>query len=217
MRGSAVVACLAIAVLCAACAAPRTGEPDSIAAAVPARGDPQPGAARLADVASRITLALDDLCACRAAPDGDPAAFGLCGYPIRIETAAEPQASTNGRRIRITSGMLRFFADDAELAFVLAHELSHLLLDHAGAFAGRPPEGFEAAADRLGIQIVSRAAFDTAVAADFPERLARRAPAFAARSGAAHGSAQRAAMIRSALATDAGRLELAKLAQGCRR
>lgn len=215
MRGSAVVACLAIAVLGAACATPRADRPDSFAAA--ARADPTPGAARLADVASRITLALDDVCACRAAPDGDPAAFGLCGYPIRIETAAAPQASTNGRRIRITSGMLRFFAHDAELAFVLAHELSHLLLDHAGAFAGRPPEGVEAAADRLGIQIVSRAAFDTAVAADFPKRLAGREPAFSARRAAAHRSAQRAAMIRSALATDAGRLELAKLGEGCRR
>ena len=116
----------------------------------------------------------------------------------------ELQASTNGRRIRITTGMLQFLRNDDELAFVLAHEVSHVLLGHTGAFDEPTPRSAEAEADRLGIQLVSKAGFDTEIAARLPERLAQAYPRMKGRSSAYGSPAERAALIGAALAEGSG-------------
>ncbi|MDX1576024.1 MAG: M48 family metalloprotease [Kiloniellales bacterium] len=159
----------------------------------------------MAQVAARLAPALPGVCDCRGTVHpGDPA-LELCGTPIKIESLAELQASTNGRRIRLTTGMLRFLRHDDELAFVLAHELSHILLGHAGAFDGPSLREAEIEADRLGIQIVSRAGFDTEIAAKLPERLAQSYPTTNRRSAAYGLPAERSAMIASALGEGLGR------------
>jgi len=213
MRVTAIVACWAVIALCAACASDSDVRPASRPAADQA--DPSAKPDRLADVASRITLALADVCDCRGTQHAGSTTLRLCGYAIKIDNMSELEASTNGRRIRITSGMLRFFAHDDELAFVLAHELSHILLGHAGAFSGLSPTSAEAEADQLGIRIVSDAHFDTKIAAKFPERLARSYPGMNSRYGAYGMLAQRTALISSAFGKGSRQQAYADLRGSC--
>lgn len=212
-RSTAIAACWLVIALCTACASGSAVRPDSPSGTHQAR--PSAGPDRLADVAARLDLALADVCDCRSRPVAGRAMLKVCGYPIKIETMEELQASTNGRRVRITTGMLRFFAHEDELAFVLAHELSHILLGHAGAFNGLSPRAVEVEADRLGIQIVSKADFNTEIAAKFPERLARSYASTNSPSGAYGSPAERSAMINAALREGTGQLAYADLWGAC--
>ena len=213
MRSTVITACWLAIAFCTACASGSDVRPGS--PHVMNQADPSAGPDRLADVASRIDLALADVCDCASVPDVAPATLRLCGYPIKIETMEQLQASTNGRRIRITTGMLWFFAHEDELAFVLAHELSHILLGHAGAFSGLSPRAVEAEADRLGIRIVSKADFNAEIAAKFPERLARSYPRTNSRSGTYGMPAQRRAAISAALVEEPGEIVAAGLRGKC--
>lgn len=213
MRTSAIALCCVIAALCTACISNSTARPGSHAS--PTFTSLSSERDRLSHVASRITVALADVCECRTASDSPSTTPRLCGYPITVENMTELHASTNGHRIRITSGMLQFFASDDELAFVLAHELSHILLGHAGAFSGLSPMAAEMDADKLGIRIVSHADFDTEIAAKFPERLARSYPKMNSRSGTYPLPTKRAAMIAAALREDSGQQVHAALRGEC--
>ncbi len=213
MRKTAMTACWVVLAFCTACVSEPAVRPISLPASNQADLGAKPD--RLADVASRITLALADVCDCRSAQNVESTSLRLCGYAIKIENRPELYASTNGKRISLTRGMLRFFAHDDELAFVLAHELSHILLGHAGAFDGISPRLAEVEADRLGIQIVSKANFNTEIAAEFPERLAQFYPSMNSRYGAYQMPAQRTAMIGSALREDSGPQSLADLSGEC--
>jgi len=113
--------------------------------------------------------------------------------------------------------MLRFFAYDDELAFVLAHELSHILLGHVGAFDGISPKEAEIEADRLGIQIVSKTDFDTEIAAEFPKRLAQFYPSINSRNSTYELPSKRTAMISSALSEDSGPKIHANLPSKCKK
>ena len=213
MRMTAIMTCWAVIAFCTACASGSAVRP--VSPAVTNQADLSTNPERLADVASRITLALADVCNCRTAWHVESTSLRLCGYAIKIENRPELYASTNGKRISLTRGMLRFFAHDDELAFVLAHELSHILLGHAGAFDGLAPRVAEVVADRLGIQIVSKANFNTEIAAKFPERLAQFYPSMNSRYGAYQMPAQRTAMIGSALKEDSGPQSFADLPGEC--
>ncbi len=213
MRLTALAACCLVAACLSACqsgSAVWSGEPASGPAASPGGGE-----VHLATVASRITGALGEVCQCRPRPESSGAGLELCGYPVQVEHTVELHASTNGQRVRITSGMLGFFESDDELAFVLAHELSHILLGHAGAFNGLSPRSAEEEADRLGIRIVLAAHFDTERAAEFPERLVRSYPAAGGQNAIYPRPANRTAMIRSALRADPGALAKLSLAGDC--
>ena len=213
MRKIAITMCWAVIAFCSACASDSAIQPDSLSSTNKAQLGSEPN--RLGDVASRINVALADVCECQIASDMGSTTLELCGYPIKVENTAELHASTNGKRIRITSGMLRFFANDDELAFVLAHELSHILLDHAGAFDGNSPKEAEIEADRLGIQIVSKTDFDTQIAAKFPERLAQFYPGINSRNSTYKLPSKRTAMISSALREDSGPKAHANLPSEC--
>ncbi len=56
-----------------------------------------------------------------------------CNYPVFIEERNEINAYTDGRKIVVFRGMIRFVRDDDELAGVIAHELSHVVLGHIDA------------------------------------------------------------------------------------
>ena len=134
-----------------------------------------------------------------AAAKRDGLSIREIGDRLGVQNVMEGSLRKDDRRIRITTGMLRFLEQDDELAFVVAHEVSHILLGHAGAFDGASPGKAEAEADRLGIRIVSQAGFDTDIAARLPERLARSYPQAMGRSAAYGLPAERSALIRSAL------------------
>lgn len=202
MRMARIALCCVFAAFCTACLSATTGQSGPRPATSP--GAPSVERDGLADVAARLTAALGDRCVCPSASDRSGTGLRVCGYPITIEKGAALEASTNGHRIRITSAMLEFFASEDELAFVVAHELSHILLGHAGAFNGLSPGAVEIEADRLGIRIVSRADFDTGVAAKFPERMALSYPEMNRLGGAYLRPAVRTAMIGAALRDESG-------------
>ncbi len=105
----------------------------------------------------------------------------------QVNAAALPDG-----RLLVNRGLLALARGEAELAFVLAHEIGHVVAGHARQGAARPPvdpaiagvaevqaeaefnRGQEREADRIGIDALARAGFDPAAA-----------PAFLARFGAA--------------------------------
>ncbi|MBW8726447.1 MAG: M48 family metalloprotease [Inquilinus limosus] len=105
----------------------------------------------------------------------------------QVNAAALPDG-----RLLVNRGLLALAHSEAELAFVLAHEIGHVVAGHARQGAARPPvdqaiagvaevqaeaefnRGQEREADRIGIDALARAGFDPAAA-----------PAFLARFGAA--------------------------------
>ena len=86
-------------------------------------------------------------------------------------------ASTFGSRITVNSGLEALLQDDAELAFVLAHELAHVILEHTGP--GKEAQvkdravrqRIEIEADHLAVLLVARAGFATTAAAASIPRL----------------------------------------------
>lgn len=105
-----------------------------------------------------------------------------CANPAEVRAGGGSGAISRTGRILIPAGMAALARSDDELAFVIAHELAHAVLEHAprpgdpgvrGAAnealtlrRGRTA-GSEADADRLGLYLLARAGFAPGPAADF--------------------------------------------------
>ena len=156
---------------------------------------------RLAVVTSHLMRSVAHLC-----PDGMTPPLGsttvgpeLCGYPVKLAGGNEFRVSTTGKRIKITKGTLRFVLNDDELAFVLAHELTHILFGHDGALRGSSRKEAELEADRFGIYIIARAGYSTEVAARLLPRLGEALPSLNEPRAAYHTPAARTAALRQAI------------------
>lgn len=117
-----------------------------------------------------------------------------CFRPAEIAVLDSVDVHSEGTRVVVYSGMLRFVESDDELAVVLGHELAHSLL-------GRPSGSAleEAEVDRLGLYLAARAGFDVSVAPELARRFAREFP-FALEDRAWHShrsSADRDAALAS--------------------
>jgi hypothetical protein len=127
-----------------------------------------------------------------------------CGYSIELGNVDTVNAYDDGRRVMITRGMMNFARSDEELAYVLAKEMAHNSLGHAGrqnmtatigeiidnltrirpditALAGtsgvRPmPQELDAAADTLSLYMLARAGYNIDHAPRFWQRLAAQYP-----------------------------------------
>jgi Peptidase family M48 len=125
-----------------------------------------------------------------------PAAAVICGeYPVVIAPAMIASASTNGQRIQISRGFVQYMRDDSELAFVLAHEMAHILKHHLPVRDASVRYTQELEADRLGFQLVIRAGYNPDAAIELFRRLGRssdfassdpRYPTFTARADILH-------------------------------
>lgn len=124
-----------------------------------------------------------------------------------FELANNPQinAFTDGKRIVVFSGMMRFCKTDDELAVILGHEMAHLGLNHVEAKRGNMILGalidailsggtgidtgvgkrvgalaysqdFEREADYIGMYMAARAGYDIDGAADIWRRMAVECP-----------------------------------------
>jgi Zn-dependent protease with chaperone function len=92
-------------------------------------------------------------------------------------------AWSDGRYVAVTARMMELARDDDELAFVVAHEMAHNMLDHARTLADTSPLlaefGFgsgrvkraEIAADELAVALMASAGMDLGA----PQRLLQRA------------------------------------------
>jgi membrane-associated protease RseP (regulator of RpoE activity) len=109
-----------------------------------------------------------------------------CAYPTQVEVTGTIRSRADGRHIFISDGMANLARNDDELAFALAHELAHAVLEHrsqpdvvglrgASNWAISMRRGLslssEADADRMGLYLVARAGFDPWLAVEFLTRL----------------------------------------------
>ncbi len=131
--------------------------------------------------------------------DNTSIGLGLCGFPVELTGGDEFLASTNGKRIKISGGTLRFVSNDDELAFVLAHELTHILSGHSGTMRGSSRKEAELEADRLGIYIVARAGYSVDTALHLLSRLGESLPRLNEPHAAYRTLAARTAAMRRAI------------------
>lgn len=104
----------------------------------------------------------------------------VCASVFWVDTKTKLDAGADGTSVRVTEGLMTFSAaDDAELAAVVAHEMSHNLLRHRDRLAvtGRAKKHIlatEIEADRLSVWLMQNAEYDPAAAIRFIERFGRK-------------------------------------------
>ena len=128
-----------------------------------------------------------------------------CDVPPILQVSDEVNAFTDGEKIVVTRGLMRFTENDQELALVISHELAHAAMGHVtaqmqnyvlgslldilaaaygintgGTFgkaaAGVYSKGFEAEADYVGLYMMARAGLPVDNAAAFWRRMAAEHP-----------------------------------------
>jgi predicted Zn-dependent protease len=128
-----------------------------------------------------------------------------CAFQIEIGNADNVNSYADGSRVLVTRGMFEFAQNDAELAVILAKGMAHNILNHAtltrstGTISSvidnlarvRPdtsmligsagikamPAEMDMAAEKLSLQLLTRAGYSTDAAAPFWRRLASTYPA----------------------------------------
>jgi len=102
----------------------------------------------------------------------------ICDYPVAVIDSDKVNAYSDGQRLKITKGMLWFVNEDTELAMVLAHELAHNVMGHAGTFRGmfEDKKRRESDADYVGLYFMARAGFEIESAPNFWRRIAAAFP-----------------------------------------
>lgn len=150
------------------------------------------------DAADRLTTRLesafsDGIAVLRLSRNGHPLTFAIhgvpgCAYRFQVKPSDELNAKADGEYVQVTSGLVAYARDDAELAAVLAHELAHNILRHrerldeAGVSRGlfkslgrnaRLIRETEEEADRLSVYLLDRAGYPAEAAPRFWERFGR--------------------------------------------
>ncbi|MDJ0787238.1 MAG: M48 family metallopeptidase [Myxococcota bacterium] len=98
-----------------------------------------------------------------------PARLG-CFAAAAIQMEDGVNAYMGRGRTFATSGLMRFVANDDELAVIMGHEIAHHVLGTGSV------DDFEADADQLGLYMAAAAGFDVSVASGFWKRWTLRSP-----------------------------------------
>ncbi len=143
--------------------------------------------ARLEKLQDVLSEALDTLGGAKiilATTDGERTVTltppAICASRFWVDTKLKLDAGADGVSVRVTEGLIDFTAeDDAQLAAVVAHEMSHNLLGHRQRLAatGKANEQIlktEIEADRLTVWLMENAGYDTSAALRFIERYGRK-------------------------------------------
>jgi beta-barrel assembly-enhancing protease len=100
----------------------------------------------------------------------------ICASEYWVDARQKTDAGADGDQVRLTSGLMAFVADDAELAAVVAHELAHNLLRHPMLLKGLKKGKAKAIlkteieADRLSVWLMANAGYDASAAIRFWQR-----------------------------------------------
>lgn len=98
----------------------------------------------------------------------------ICAIPVYLIEDDYVNAFSGRDGLIVTTGMMRFAADDRELSMVLGHELAHSLLRHWKLPAGSDKE---AEADYLGLYLMELAGIPLDGTAEFWRRMGAANPA----------------------------------------
>lgn len=79
----------------------------------------------------------------------------VCDYPVEIDESDVINAYADGRRIKITRGMLKLVSTDDELAVVLGHEMAH---DTEGHVSAKRRNAMAGAAGGFALDVLAAAA-----------------------------------------------------------
>jgi beta-barrel assembly-enhancing protease len=104
----------------------------------------------------------------------------ICASDFWVDTKTKVDAGADGDRVRVTSGLVEYVANDDELAAVIAHELSHNILGHRARLNGlkkgktKAILATEIEADRLSVWLMANAGYNPNAALSFAERFGRK-------------------------------------------
>src|SRR4051812_24896369 len=99
-----------------------------------------------------------------------------CGGELTLLNSNEQNAWSDGNQVAVTTGMLRMAHSDDEIAFVVAHEMSHNLLGHSRSTASQifGARRSEIAADQMAVGLMTYAGYRPAGGISFLETARRR-------------------------------------------
>jgi beta-barrel assembly-enhancing protease len=104
----------------------------------------------------------------------------VCASDFWVDTRTKLDAGADGDRVRVTSAMMDYVADDNELSAVVAHELAHNLLQHRKLLDGlkrgktKATLATEVEADRLSVWLMANSGYDPKAALRFWERYGKQ-------------------------------------------
>lgn len=103
----------------------------------------------------------------------------LCYRPVRLTTSMQVEARTTPNAVEVSQGLINYVRSEDELAYAIAHELSHFMLDHSRRLAEARNEArlspslrrkLEIDADRGAVFLMHRAGYDVRGALAFIDR-----------------------------------------------
>ncbi len=80
-----------------------------------------------------------------------------CDIPAKVIFSTDVNGHTDGREVLITSALMQSVPDDTNLALIIAHEMGHVIADHADQ---DPSQALELEADRMALVLMARAGYD---------------------------------------------------------
>jgi hypothetical protein len=100
-----------------------------------------------------------------------------CGGELSLLNSNEQNAWSDGNHVAVTTGMMRLARSDDELAFVVAHEMAHILLGHshssrAQIFGGARRSEIDA--DQMAVRLMTYAGYQPESGISFLETARRR-------------------------------------------
>ena len=84
----------------------------------------------------------------------------ICDIELDLAVSATTGAWARRNTVTVSDAMVRFAENDDELAFVISHEISHIILDHSASPFGRRSVSLEREADHVGVYLMARAGYD---------------------------------------------------------
>lgn len=102
--------------------------------------------------------------------------YPVCASHFWVDASSKRDAGADGEQVRITTGLIEYTPDEAQLAAIAAHEMAHNLLGHPAQLRASKKakrnlvSSTEIEADRLSVWLLLNAGYDPRAAVQFWQR-----------------------------------------------